>query len=74
MIMQAIAELKIEPSNTYLVGDALRDLEAAAQAKIAPILVTTGKGARTAAQDKDKLPAGTKVFDNLKSFTDQILK
>ena len=46
-----------------MVGDALRDLEAAAAAGAKPVLVLTGKGAKT--QDEGGLPPGTRVFPDL---------
>ena len=41
----------------YMVGDALRDLEAAAAAGAQPVLVLTGNGAKT--RDEGNLPRGT---------------
>lgn len=46
-----------------IVGDALRDLEAAVRVGGQPILVTTGKGKRT--RDEGNLPAGTIVASDL---------
>jgi D-glycero-D-manno-heptose 1,7-bisphosphate phosphatase len=45
------------------VGDSLRDLEAAAAAKAQPILVLTGKGAKTL--ETGGLPEGTQVYPDL---------
>jgi D-glycero-D-manno-heptose 1,7-bisphosphate phosphatase len=45
------------------VGDSPRDLEAAAAVGASPVLVKTGKGAKTLAAGG--LPAGTQVFDDL---------
>jgi D-glycero-D-manno-heptose 1,7-bisphosphate phosphatase len=45
------------------VGDSLRDLAAAAAVEAQPILVLTGKGAKT--RDAGGLPAGTRVFPDL---------
>jgi D-glycero-D-manno-heptose 1,7-bisphosphate phosphatase len=45
------------------VGDSLRDLQAAAAVKAQPILVLTGKGAKTL--EAGGLPEGTKVFPDL---------
>jgi D-glycero-D-manno-heptose 1,7-bisphosphate phosphatase len=52
-------DLKGVPS----VGDALRDLQAAALVGAAPILVLTGKGEKT--QQEGNLPPGTAVYKNL---------
>lgn len=53
------APLKGIPS----VGDSLRDLQASANVSAQPMLVLTGKGAKTLAQGG--LPDGTQVFPNL---------
>jgi len=45
------------------IGDSLRDLEATARMGCQPMLVLTGKGART--QAKGGLPEGTQVFPDL---------
>ncbi len=45
------------------VGDSLRDLQAAAAARAQPMLVLTGKGAKT--KRAGGLPEGTLFFDNL---------
>jgi D-glycero-D-manno-heptose 1,7-bisphosphate phosphatase len=45
------------------VGDSLRDLQAAAAVKALPILVLTGKGAKT--RDAGGLPEGTQIFADL---------
>ncbi|MEO5739358.1 MAG: D-glycero-beta-D-manno-heptose 1,7-bisphosphate 7-phosphatase [Burkholderiales bacterium] len=45
------------------VGDSLRDLQAAASVGAQPILVHTGKGAKTLADGN--LPAGTRTFEDL---------
>ena len=45
------------------VGDSLRDLQAAAAAKAQPILVLTGKGAKTL--EAGGLPVGTKIYPDL---------
>ena len=45
------------------IGDSLRDLEAGAKVGCTPMLVLTGKGAKT--QAAGGLPAGTTVYANL---------
>jgi len=49
-----------------VVGDALRDLQAAAAVGARPVLVLTGKGRKTRAAGG--LPPGTEVFDDLAAF------
>ncbi len=44
------------------VGDSLRDLQAAAEVGAQPILVLTGKGAKTRGME---LPTDTQIFDDL---------
>jgi D-glycero-D-manno-heptose 1,7-bisphosphate phosphatase len=57
-------------SETYMVGDARKDLAAAAAAGAKPVLVLTGKGRRT--RDEGGLPAGTQVFADLAAFAEQL--
>lgn len=45
------------------VGDSLRDLQASAEVGCLPILVLTGKGAKT--QAAGGLPPGTRVYEDL---------
>jgi D-glycero-D-manno-heptose 1,7-bisphosphate phosphatase len=54
------------------IGDAQRDLEAAATVGGQPMLVLTGKGELT--RREGKLPAGTLVFRNLAEAVDSFLK
>lgn len=65
MLRTAMARLGIGPAETVMIGDSLGDLQAAARAGCARILVRTGKGRRTQA---DGLPADVlpvRVFDDL---------
>ncbi|WP_124948573.1 D-glycero-beta-D-manno-heptose 1,7-bisphosphate 7-phosphatase [Sulfuriferula thiophila] len=55
-----------------VVGDSLRDLQAAAAVGAAPILVLTGKGEKTLAAGN--LPEGTDVVTDLASAVDRVLK
>ena len=59
-------------AEAYAIGDSLRDLLAAAGAGARPILVLTGKGVDT--QAENKLPEGTLVFANLAAAVEHILK
>ena len=54
------------------IGDALRDLEAAAAVGAQPMLVLTGKGTRT--QASGGLPQGTQVFKDLAEVAKQVLQ
>ena len=55
-----------------VVGDSLRDLQAAAAVGAAPILVLSGKGEKTLAAGN--LPEGTEVVADLASAVDMVLK
>ena len=54
------------------IGDALRDLEAAAAVGAQPMLVLTGKGLRT--QETGGLPQGTLVFADLADAAKQVIQ
>ena len=55
-----------------VIGDALRDLQAAAAVSATPVLVLTGKGVKT--QREGGLPAGTLVFEDLAAAAESIVK
>lgn len=55
-----------------VVGDSLRDLQAARSVGAKPILVRTGKGERTIAKNEGL--EGVEIFDNLASYVDVLLK
>jgi D-glycero-D-manno-heptose 1,7-bisphosphate phosphatase len=57
---------------TPSVGDSLRDLQAAAAVGARPLLVLTGKGTQT--QAEDCLPEGTQVFPDLATAVEEILR
>jgi D-glycero-D-manno-heptose 1,7-bisphosphate phosphatase len=54
------------------VGDALRDLQASAVVGATPILVLTGKGAKT--REAGGLPEGTQVYDDLAAAVRAIVR
>ncbi len=58
--------------NVPVVGDSLRDLQAAQSVKAKPYLVKTGKGERTIAKGEglDDIP----VFDNLAAVVEELLQ
>ncbi len=57
------ARYHMDLSNVPAIGDSPRDIEAAIEAGARPILVRTGKGAKTSSNGD--LPASVRVFDNL---------
>jgi len=66
LIEQAQSDWGFESSRTWLVGDAIRDLEAARRAGLRPALVRTGKGSGVTA------PPGVAVFDDLAHFAREV--
>jgi D-glycero-D-manno-heptose 1,7-bisphosphate phosphatase len=66
MLIEIAKRFNVSLDDTYMVGDALRDLEAAAAAGAKPVLVLTGKGKKT--QKEGGLPPGTIVFPDLAAF------
>jgi D-glycero-D-manno-heptose 1,7-bisphosphate phosphatase len=70
MLLEVARRFNISLEDTYMVGDAHRDVAAAAAAGARPVLVLTGRGRRT--RDEGNLPAGTEVFDNLAAFAEHI--
>jgi D-glycero-D-manno-heptose 1,7-bisphosphate phosphatase len=63
MLEEIAARYNVSLSGVPAVGDSLRDLEAASRLGAQPILVLTGKGAKT--QVKGGLPEGTQVYPDL---------
>ena len=61
------SEFDIPLTGCYLIGDSLRDLQAASAAGLSPILVRTGKGGKTEAQLSESGYSSVPVFDDLLS-------
>ena len=70
MLLEVARRFNISLENTYMVGDALRDVQAAAAAGARPVLVLTGRGRRT--RDEGALPPGTAVYEDLAAFAAQL--
>ena len=66
MLVEIAHRFNVSLGDVYMVGDALRDLQAAAAAGAKPVLVLTGKGRKT--QQEGNLPPGTAVFPDLAAF------
>lgn len=66
MLVEIAHRFNVSIGEVYMVGDALRDLQAAAAAGAKPVLVLTGKGRKT--QKEGNLPPGTAVFSDLAAF------
>ncbi len=63
MLLEIAARFDLALAGVPVVGDSLRDLQAASAAGARPVLVLTGKGERTFAAGG--LPAGTEVHRDL---------
>jgi D-glycero-D-manno-heptose 1,7-bisphosphate phosphatase len=66
MLLEVARRFNVPLAETCMVGDARRDLDAAAAAGARPVLVLTGKGRKT--QAAGDLPRGTEVFADLAAF------
>lgn len=71
MLEDIARRLNIKLNHVPVVGDALRDIQAAQAVDAKPILVRTGKGSGTVASLKDL--NGLLVFDDLRAAVDFIL-
>jgi len=72
MLLDIARRFNLSLAEVPVVGDAMRDLQAAAAAGALPVLVLTGKGAQT--QKAGGLPEGTRVFADLAAFADSLTK
>lgn len=72
MILDILQRFNAEASETWLVGDSLRDLQAIANVGGKAVLVKTGKGLKT--WEQGGLPENTLVFENLLHFSQFILQ
>lgn len=66
LIEQAHQDYGFDRTDTWMVGDAMRDVEAALAAAIRPALVRSGKPL------PEPLRTGVTVFDNLSAFVRQL--
>jgi D-glycero-D-manno-heptose 1,7-bisphosphate phosphatase len=72
-MLHAIAErMNVDLAEVPVVGDSLRDLQAAAAAGARPILVLTGKGKAT--HNAGGLPDGTEVFADLAGVAERLAR
>ena len=70
MLLEIAHRFNVPLDEVYMVGDAVRDVQAAAAAGARPVLVLTGKGRKT--QQAGDLPRGTQVFDDLAAFAEHL--
>jgi len=66
MLREIAQRFNVSLDGVHAVGDALRDVEAAATAGARPVLVLTGKG--KSARQSGSLPEGTLIFPDLAAF------
>ncbi len=71
LLLDIAARLQVSLQGVLVVGDSLRDLQAAQAVGARPLLVRSGKGAGTEAQGKGL--AGVPVFDDLAAAVDALL-
>jgi D-glycero-D-manno-heptose 1,7-bisphosphate phosphatase len=70
MLEDIAHRLNTDLAGVPMVGDSIRDLQAAAAVKAAPVLVLTGNGKKT--RRTEKLPADTRVFADLATAADAL--
>ena len=70
MLLEVARRFNVSLKDVYMVGDARKDVEAAAAAGARPVLVLTGKGRKT--RDEGNLPAATQVFPDLAAFAEHL--
>lgn len=75
MLLDLAQRLNINLHGVPMVGDSIRDLEAADAANGSPVLVRTGKGADSAIKLLSSgLPDGIPIYDNLAAFVHELLR
>ena len=70
MLLEIARRFNVSLKDVYMVGDSLKDTQAAAAAGARPVLVLTGKGRKT--RDEGGLPEGTQVFPDLAAFAEHL--
>ena len=73
MLLDIAGRLRVSLDGVPVIGDSLRDVQAAHSAGARPILVRTGNGERTLAEDLHDLPEGTEVHTDLAGAVDALL-
>lgn len=75
MLQDLAKRLNINLHGVPMVGDSIRDLEAARAAHCSPVLLRTGNGGDSEARlPTSGLPDGIPVFDDLAAFTHVLLR
>lgn len=73
MLREAMEKWRATPPETMMIGDDLKDLEAAHAAGVKPVLVRTGKGAKVQAGGIPPHLGPIPVYDSLAHAVDQLL-
>jgi D-glycero-D-manno-heptose 1,7-bisphosphate phosphatase len=71
MLEEIVQRYGVTLKTVPIIGDSLKDLQAAAAVDAIPILVLTGNGQLT--RDHSEIPANTRVFDNLATAVDALV-
>jgi D-glycero-D-manno-heptose 1,7-bisphosphate phosphatase len=74
MLLEAMERFRVAPADAVVIGDDLRDLEAAAAAGCRRILVETGKGARIAETGIPERLQPVQVCDSFARAVDLLLR
>ncbi len=74
MLLEALAHFNARATYSYMIGDALRDLEAAYYANCQRILVRTGKGLITEKEGIPEFLAPVTIYDNLLTAVKDLLE
>lgn len=72
MLLDLARRLNLNLEWVPVVGDSLRDIEAARAAKALPVLVRTGNGRRTEAEHKAAL-RGVAIYDDLAAYASALI-
>jgi D-glycero-D-manno-heptose 1,7-bisphosphate phosphatase len=70
MLLEVARRFNVSLGDTWVVGDTLRDVQAACAAGAKPVLVLSGRGRKTL--EEGMLPPGTAVFQDLAAFAEQL--
>ncbi|MDR2207899.1 MAG: D-glycero-beta-D-manno-heptose 1,7-bisphosphate 7-phosphatase [Azoarcus sp.] len=70
MLIEISQRFNIALTGVPVVGDSLRDMQAAVTVGGSPYLVLTGKGMKT--REDPQLPPQTEIFDNLAAVADKL--
>ena len=73
MLLEALDRFRVAPEQAVMIGDDLRDLEAAVAAGCRRILVRTGKGAALAAAGVPERLQPVQLFDSFAAAVDRLL-